>query len=398
MRSRTVLLAVFGAGLGCAPDSELFDERSDAGSAAGARSTAGIVLFDPPSGSRDLPVNLAALTLHLGPGQTLDATHGVRLRADRGGVVALGAAVAEDCGSMAGSCVRVAIGGELAANATYLLEQALPPGSGAVLIGALSTGRSRDDTPPRSDGVVVEPIVDCYRVRLSSNEPAMAALLFRHADGDVAQSLGLGLGLGQRAWDVPVRVSRFAPGSELEALVILMDRAGHLGESPAGSLRAPALRPTIAITEVLANPAGSEVAQEFVEIMNFGATPVAVGGFVLYDAAAGDVLSALTLDPGGFALLVPGGFNPAGSRDVAPREGTPLLRVDGRLGKDGLGNEGEAVELRGPDGLVISRYGGWVNVTPAAWSGKSVHRGPGPEACDHPGSWSQTPRSATPGW
>ncbi len=71
-----------------------------------------------------------------------------------------------------------------------------------------------------------------------------------------------------------------------------------------------------------------------------------------------------------------------------------------RLGdaKDGLGNEGEVVELRGPDGLVISRYGGWVNVTPAAWSGKSVQRGPSPEACDHPGSWSQTPRPATPGW
>jgi hypothetical protein len=95
--------------------------------------------------------------------------------------------------------------------------------------------------------------------------------------------------------------------------------------------------------------------------------------------------------------LVPEGYDPAGGKDPAPREGTPIVRVPGRLAGDGLANTGEPVRLLTPDGFVISQYGGWVDVSATAWSGMSVKRS-SPAACDCPDAWSKTPSPATPGW
>jgi hypothetical protein len=75
-----------------------------------------------------------------------------------------------------------------------------------------------------------------------------------------------------------------------------------------------------------------------------------------------------------------------------------VLRVPGRIGRDGLGQAGEVVRLVGPDGLVRSGYGGWVDVRRPLWAGQSVHRTPDAAACDHPAAWSAAPLPATPGW
>jgi hypothetical protein len=95
--------------------------------------------------------------------------------------------------------------------------------------------------------------------------------------------------------------------------------------------------------------------------------------------------------------LVPEGYDPADGKDPAPREGTLIVRVPGRLAGDGLANTGEPVRLLTPDGFVISQYGGWVDVSATAWSGKSVKRS-SPEACDSSDAWGKTPSSPTPGW
>jgi hypothetical protein len=71
--------------------------------------------------------------------------------------------------------------------------------------------------------------------------------------------------------------------------------------------------------------------------------------------------------------------------------------VSGRIGSDGLSNAGEPVRLLTAAGDVISQYGGFIDVSAAAWSGKSVKRS-SPEACDAAGTWSATPSPATPGW
>jgi hypothetical protein len=116
------------------------------------------------------------------------------------------------------------------------------------------------------------------------------------------------------------------------------------------------------ITEVLIDPEGSEPAQEFVEILNPGASSLDIGGFRLSDVdptggEVGDPLPAGTiLSPGEVALLVPEGFAPGGP-DPAPAEGVLLVRLDGSLARSGLRNSsGEPVFLADPSGLVVSLY------------------------------------------
>ena len=77
---------------------------------------------------------------------------------------------------------------------------------------------------------------------------------------------------------------------------------------------------------MLANAAGPEPAQEYVELRNLGGDAVSLAGLRLEDAKGGDDLPAETLAPGGYALVVPSGYDPAQGQDPAPRAGT-LLRA-----------------------------------------------------------------------
>jgi hypothetical protein len=186
-------------------------------------------------------------------------------------------------------------------------------------------------------------------------------------------------------------------GVRAEAVLRVVDRAGNSAFSLPVALDLPPRLSRLAITEVLANPAGSENTQEFVEIYNAGSEAQALGGLLLADKAGSDVLPEASLSAGAFAILVPEGYDPADGKDPAPREGTLIVRVPGRLAGDGLANTGEPVRLLTPDGFVISQYGGWVDVSATAWSGKSVKRS-SPEACDSSDAWGKTPSSPTPGW
>jgi hypothetical protein len=102
------------------------------------------------------------------------------------------------------------------------------------------------------------------------------------------------------------------------------------------------------------------------------------------------VLPEAFLPAGAYAVVVPEAYNAADGKDPAPRDGTLIVRVPGRLAGDGLANTGEPVRLLTAGGDVISQYGGWVDVSATAWSGKSVKRA-SPEACDSPDAWSKSP-------
>jgi hypothetical protein len=108
-------------------------------------------------------------------------------------------------------------------------------------------------------------------------------------------------------------------------------------------------------------------------------------------------LPEATLCSGALALIVAEKYDPAEGSDVPPRDGTLLIPVSGRVAGDGLSNAGEPVRLLSSAGDVVSQYGGWVDVSATAWSGKSVKRS-SPDACDAPVAWSATPSPATPGW
>ncbi len=145
----------------------------------------------------------------------------------------------------------------------------------------------------------------------------------------------------------------------------------------------PPAVPPLAITEVLANPAGPEPQQEYVELRNLGDADVALEGLRLADSKGGDDLPPETLAAGAYALVVTSTYDPAAGPDPPPRPGTLLVRVDTRLGSDGLSNGGEAVQLLQGE-AVVSSYGGWVAVSAGSWNGKAVHRLV-QSACDAPG-------------
>jgi hypothetical protein len=191
-----------------------------------------------------------------------------------------------------------------------------------------------------------------------------------------------------------------SPGVPAEIVLRVTDRAGNQIETSAGSIDLPPETPLLVITEVLANPAGPEPGQEFVELRNVGDSDLSLAGLRLEDSKGGDVLPEATLAAGAYALIVPSTYDPGSPRDVPPRAGTLMVPVDTRIGADGLSNTGEVVRLRMPGTgtePLISLYGGWVDVSAASAAGKSVHRLTD-GSCDHPTAWTKPPRAATPGW
>ena len=167
--------------------------------------------------------------------------------------------------------------------------------------------------------------------------------------------------------------------------------------APAGSvgpLPAPPSSPrTLTITEVLGRPLGPRLAQQFVELWNRGAAPVATDGLELHDEQGGNQIPAAQIPPGGYALVVPADFSADDGVDARPRENTLLLRVDERhLGGRGFHVGGAAIALVEADGRPVSRFSTYdVAVT----AGQSVMR---IGACDIASSYGATPNdTATPG-
>jgi len=177
--------------------------------------------------------------------------------------------------------------------------------------------------------------------------------------------------------------------------VTATDLAGNATTSAPFAFTTPAALPPVAITEVLANPAGPEPQQEYVELRNLGDADVELSGLRLQDSKGGDDLPAETLAAGGYALIVTATYDPDEGSDPSPRAGTLLVRVDTRLGADGLSNSGEPVQLLQGE-AIVSSYGGWVDVSAGSWNGSAVHRLI-QTACDGADAWNHTPLPPTPG-
>jgi hypothetical protein len=173
--------------------------------------------------------------------------------------------------------------------------------------------------------------------------------------------------------------------------VATLARSGRVVESALTLTPAPP-RPHVVLNEVMANPAGAEPAQEWVELYNDGAGVVALEGFGLEDSAGRTVLPAFAMEPGGFALVVADAFVADDGVDAPPAPGATIVRVSA-LGRGGLSNEGEKLTLRDPSGAVVSTF-------PAAKTknGVSIAR-IAPDAPDtDPASFAPSPNgSSTPG-
>jgi hypothetical protein len=394
MKMRLGLLAVLGGALGaCAPETDLTNIPGGDDGPTGTASPAGATLVDPVAGATDVPLNLAAVVVRF-PAAVNWGAEGLRVCDGAGGPIAAMSPTDEPCD---GACYRVVLAGALppAVPCRIVIGAGTTDAGGAEIAGAVvgifDAAAEPDVTPPVITDLSIAAAGPCMNISFSTDEPATGTIIAQ-AGGVEADSPG---GVGQTRFDVAIPLAALPSESAATISVTVADRAGNVATSPPLAFQTPAALPPIAITEVLANAAGPEPTQEWVELRNLGADPVPLAGLRIEDAKGGDDLPAETLAPGGYALVVTAGYDPNQGQDPAPRAGTLLLRVDTRIGADGLSNGGEVVRLMSGD-AVVSSYGGWVSVSASSWSGKGVHRLV-QTACDRADAWNRTPLAATPG-
>ncbi|MDB4982330.1 MAG: hypothetical protein JWM82_3082 [Myxococcales bacterium] len=382
-----LIVLVFTIVAGCMPDTDL--TKVAPGAAAAPAASAG-TLVDPLAGATDVPLNLAALRVKF-PGPVAFGTPAF----DVCGTPSTAVSDAAPCEG--GLCYGVTVGARLPALTSCRValgggasdEQgaSLPAG----LVGVFDTAADADATPPSISGVTLALEGPCVAVTFSTDEPATGTAVLRA--GDVESDVAAGA--GAMTFDLAAPLAMLPPDSDATLTVRAIDRAGNVAESATVAWRTPAALPPLAITEVLANAAGTEPAQEFVELRNLGGEVVATDGLSIADGRGSDALPPATIGPGEYALVVTSAYVSQDGQDVPPRAGTQLLRVDGRIGVDGLSNGGEVTRLLRGD-AVVSSYGGWVDVSSVAWAGHSVHRLV-QSACDRKDAWNHAPLPATPG-
>ena len=129
------------------------------------------------------------------------------------------------------------------------------------------------------------------------------------------------------------------------------------------SVRAPD-GPTVAITEILADPLGPEPAQEFVEIANYGREEVDLSGWMIDDNGDANSLGNLiaegtVLAPGTVAIAVSGSYDAQAGADPAPDPDGVVIVLDSTVCSNGLRNsDAESVELYDATGALVSQYRG----------------------------------------
>jgi hypothetical protein len=180
-------------------------------------------------------------------------------------------------------------------------------------------------------------------VRARSDEAGVLALSADSVQPNQASAIGPA---GDYALTLPLE-------SESAVLVTLRDLAGnasyaHVRLAPAADLAA------LSIDEVRVDPLGPEPAQEYVELLNFGASNVSLMGFSLtHDPfAQGQVITAdVTVAPGERVLLVAPDFDARETSDGPLPAGVRLARLARPLA---LRNEGTTLYLRDGQGRRIS--------------------------------------------
>jgi hypothetical protein len=166
----------------------------------------------------------------------------------------------------------------------------------------------------------------------------------------------------------PFVLTPLPPLSAVALAVATVDNAGRV-ERHALSTTTLAPMPHVVINEVLANPLGSEPAQEWVELYNDSSVPASLDGYVLSDVGAETALPSASLAPGAYALIVNEAYADDDELDPPLPPEALLLRVP-RLGNHGLSNSGEPLKLMDAGGAVLSRS----PALPASRAGMSLSR------------------------
>lgn len=353
-------------------------------------------LLSPKAGATDLPTNLARLLVRasqplmgVGPGAFwLVSASGER--------VELEVEAAEDlCAGIPGlpRCLRLRPRRALEALSEWSLQvdAAVRNGRGQPLfVGEaprIATGARADHTAPKLTHVELRVADGCLLISAQVDEQSDLRLR-------TSWSADSSLHVGQTIF----RLGETLPAPLSGALLLeVSDLAGNRQTPLVRAVERPVV-PAIVISELLPNPRGLEPAQEWVELYNASAAPVALGGWTLDDGddrVGVNVLPDVTLPAGAFAVVVGPRFDAGSTLDPPPAADALLVRLTTTLGALGLANSGEMLTLRDAHGVLVSSYGGFLPVQGESFEGHSVER-VDLRACDLPASWRVVPR-ASPG-
>jgi len=322
-------------------------------------------LLQPADGALAVPANLAALRVRWS--QPVSSPGLVLTDADDGSIVHRFDAVSDpECDT----CLTAPLPSTLEVGRRYVVHGGVGvvgvsdgPGAGQLPFGdppGFSVGPARTN-PLVVEGLEVSATDGCVVARFATAIAARASLCVGAAcvSGGVERSHELALllpdasgaptlSVSLRAWDETTR----PPADEQH------DIAAGSGLP-------------LRITEVLARPHGGQLARQFVELVNAGATPIELAGLSLSDERGPTPLPPGMLQPGQLAVIAPKGFALAAGLDPAPDPSALVLELGAtHLGDNGLKVSGETVTISDLGGKTISRFSVW----PSTSVGQSVVR------------------------
>lgn len=153
------------------------------------------------------------------------------------------------------------------------------------------------------------------------------------------------------AQNAPLRLGPLEPDLNY-ATALVFDWAGTIFEVSSVQSAGPGAA-VFVLNEVLANPSGPEPQQEWVEILNAGNVAASLSGYRLKDSGGETVLPDVFLSPGEFGVVVRADWSADPRVDAVPVATAVRIVVD-QIGRGGLRNDGEMLELLDPDGRLVS--------------------------------------------
>lgn len=356
-----------------------------------------VALISPRAGRVGLPVNLERLVVSLSKPVNGLSHQALWLQSESGRRVDLSpSAMAGPCGAQhEGHCLWLVPRGGLVGPESWRLhvDRGVRDAAGQAVFNeappVIVTGGATDRDPPR---------LLSRDVRVADGCAVLALRLDEDADIRVRASWSAEerVSVGRGDHEVGIPVTGPLSGS---ITVWASDLAGNEAEPLVVAVESHAARSVI-ISEVLANPAGPEPSQEFVELFNSSRVPVDLTGWSLDDGDDGKGAALLprgTLAPGAFAVVVGAAHSSALVDDPAPEPDALVIRLSSTVGGRGLSNRGESLALRDAEGRMISWYTAYWRTDGRADDGRSIERSR-PDACGLRGDWSPNPQgSSTPG-
>jgi hypothetical protein len=161
-------------------------------------------------------------------------------------------------------------------------------------------------------------------------------------------------------------------GGSHQPVVTVVDLAGHELTITTPMVVAPGA-PAWAISEVLANPAGDEPAQEWVELVRIAGDGGSTEGLRISDGDGDDELPDVFVPAHGRVLVVSASYDSSAPGDVPPAPGARIAYLEGPIGRAGLANAGEPISLLDAEGITLSAMGAR-DVSSSAWNGRSLER------------------------